>query len=163
MELQNASSALALLFNTKAQNRDMALKVMQEVKEGNISAVKLHCYIKSIEDLIKSMLDSKGEFQEEYKNLVLNEGHRYGKSFKLYGCEMNIRETGIKYSYHTCNDEVLKGMYAQLEELENAIKQREEFLKHLPESGVACTETGSILYPPIKTSTTTLAVTLPKK
>lgn len=164
MELMNGSSALALLFNSKAQNRDLARKVIEEVKEGNISALKLHCYVKSIEDMVKQFLDSKGEFKDEYMKLVIDEASKYPskQAFELYGCKMQVKEAGTKYNYSNCNDTILEGLYDELESLEKKIKDREEFLKTIPCEGVACVVTGNILNAPIKTSTTTVSVTLPK-
>lgn len=163
MELMNGSSALALLFNTKQQNRDLAIRVIEEVKEGNIDAVKLHCYVKSIEQFLNQLLDSKGEFKKEYSDLVIDQAKKYGKSFKVYGCELNVREVAPKYDYSVCEDVIYDDLLAQFENIKYQLDMRVKMLQTIPSTGMVDPENGNMIYPPVKTSTTTVAVTLPKK
>jgi hypothetical protein len=47
-------------------------------------------------------------------------------------------------------------------DLEIQIKARKEMLKHIPIGGMADTETGAIVYPPVKTSKTIIKTTFKK-
>jgi hypothetical protein len=71
---------------------------------------------------------------------------------------------GTKYDFAHCGDSVIDGLYKEMAELKAKIKEREEFLKSLPPSGLDIVDSAtgevSTILKPIKTSTTSIAVTL---
>ena len=48
----------------------------------------------------------------------------------------------------------------QLDDMKLKMKEREKFLKNIPVSGIVDPETGSFIYPPSKSSKTTIKTTL---
>lgn len=155
MEITTASSALALFETTKEQRESFAQAIIAEIKEGNIDPLKVHMQLKSAEHLLKTVNDNP-----EYKSLLLDQAQKHGKKFETYNAEFQVREAGVSYDYTKCEDVSLDTMYEELAELKKKIKAREETLKHLPLGGLADTETGAVIYPPVKTSTTIVQCTL---
>ena len=54
-------------------------------------------------------------------------------------------------------------MYKTLEALKADIKEREEMLKKLPSTGMADPDTGEVLFPPARSSKTTIKTTFKKQ
>lgn len=57
----------------------------------------------------------------------------------------------------------LNDMYKTLEALKADIKEREEMLKKLPSTGMADPDTGEVLFPPARSSKTTIKTTFKKQ
>lgn len=164
---ETAHGTLSLLFNTKQQNIALANKFLQEIEEGNISALKAHIYIKSIENLIKQFTDSKENegLSKRYKKLVSDEADTYaGKLFELHGAKFTKSETGVKYDYSTCGDMQYNTLMVEMEELSFKVKERETFLKNIPSEGVEVLYDDELvrIYPPSKSSTSAVNCSLPK-
>lgn len=62
-----------------------------------------------------------------------------------------------------CGDGELAEMYATLKALKVDIKEREEMLKKLPRTGMADPETGEVIFPPARSSKTTIKTTFKKQ
>jgi hypothetical protein len=92
----------------------------------------------------------------------LDEAYKYGKSFEHYNAKFEIKEMGVKYDYSVCQDPVYNSLKNKLSILEDEIKAREKYLKAILPSGVETLLEDEIvtLYPPSKTSTTTISVNL---
>jgi hypothetical protein len=158
MEL-STTSILALFETSKEQRMDFALRVVDALENGTADPLKIHLQIKCMEDIIK-LLNSN----TVYKKAVLVSAEIQGKSFQFQNSKFEIKEVGVKYDYSQCGDPV----YAMLEQralsATNALKEREAFLKTVPGKGITLTEeeTGEVctVYPPSKSSTTSVAVTL---
>jgi hypothetical protein len=69
---------------------------------------------------------------------------------------------GVKYDYSVCQDAVYNNLKNKLVVLEDEIKAREKFLKTIPSQGLETLIEDEVvtLYPPNKTSTTTISVNL---
>lgn len=166
---ETAHGTLSLLFNTKQQNVALANKFISEIEDGNISALKAHIYIKSIENLIKQFTDSKenDELSKKYKKLVSDEADTYaGKSFELHGAKFTKTETGVKYDYSACGDKTWNDLEYKIASLLAAKKIREDFLKNVPVEGHSMIdeESGEVftVFPPSKSSTSAVNCSLPK-
>lgn len=164
---ETVNGTLSLLCNTKAQNKLMAEKFVQEIEEGNISGLKAHLYVKSIENLLKQLTDKEEneELSKRYKTLVGNEADTYpGKSFDLHGAKFTKAETGVKHDYTKCGDKVWDELNERMEAIKAAMKGREEFLKTIPTEGIEVLyeDEAVRVYPPVKTSTSSINVQLPK-
>ena len=98
----------------------------------------------------------------EYKDLVLEESMKYGKKFEFNDAKFDIREMGVKYDYSQCNDPVLIELEAKVETLNKELKARQEFLKGVSPKGIEIIVEDELVkvYPPSKTSTTSVSVTL---
>ncbi len=69
---------------------------------------------------------------------------------------------GVKYDYSVCQDPIYNKLKDELEALQEKIKAREMVLKSLSQEGLQTLIEDEVvtLYPPNKTSTTTISVNL---
>lgn len=148
---------LSLFETSKAERLSFAQSVINSAKDGLISPLKLHLQVKCLEDLIKQITNNL-----EYKELTLDEAYKYGKIFEQYNAKFEIKEMGVKYDYNECNDPIIIDLLLQQAELEERIKERQRFLKTIPEEGLETLIEDEVvtLYPPQKTSTTSISVNL---
>ena len=144
---------------TKEQRSQLVREIFDEVLNGRVNPLELHLRLKSAEEVIKQLTGL-----EPYKAILLDEAQRYGKSFNYQTAKIDIREVGVKYDYSGCGDSELDALYKAHQATAERIKVVETYLKGLPAAGVQVLnpETGEVErhYPPAKTSTTSVAVTL---
>lgn len=148
---------LSLFETSKTERQEFAQAVINNAKEGILNPLKLHLQVKCLEDLIKQITSNPS-----YRELTLDEAYKYGKTFEHYNAKFEIKEMGVKYDYSVCQDPVYNNLKNKLSILEDEIKAREKYLKAIPPSGVETLFEDEIvtLYPPNKTSTTTISVNL---
>lgn len=98
---------------------------------------------------------------------ALNAFSRYGqKTVAIGDCEVTEAQTAIKYDFSECGDAELNELYQKKSSNDAAIKEREGFLKQVKKPTlIAEPETGELytIYPPVKSSKTTLKLTYKKK
>lgn len=144
---------------TKEERTQVVREIFQELLEGRINAMELHIRMKCIEEVVKQLTS-----MPSYKAIVLEDAENRGKSFQYQNAKVDIREVGVKYDYSGCGHSQLAELYEKQNDINDAIKELEAYLKPLPKSGiqVLITSTGEVEthYPPAKTSTTSVAVTL---
>jgi hypothetical protein len=144
---------------TKEERTQVVREIFQELLEGRINAMELHIRMKSIEEVVKQLTSMPA-----YKAIVLDDAEKHGKSFQYHNAKVDIREVGVKYDYSGCGSSELDAWYDTLSVTQDKIKTLESYLKGLPASGitVVLASTGEVEthYPPAKTSTTSVAVTL---
>ena len=144
---------------TKEERTQVVREIFQELLEGRINPMELHIRMKSIEEVVKQLTSMPA-----YKAIVLDDAEKHGKSFQYHNAKVDIREVGVKYDYSGCGNGALADLYEQQERLSAVIKEHETYHKALPISGVKVVfeATGEVEthYPPAKTSTTSVAVTL---
>jgi hypothetical protein len=71
----------------------------------------------------------------------------------------------MKYDYVFCEDDILNDLVISRLALEEQIKERQEFLKHLPSEGIEIiSRYGEVkrIYPPSKSSTSSIKCTISK-
>jgi len=154
-ELMNATSIVALFETNKEQRRTFVDGLVHEIIEGGKNPIEIHTQLKAMEDIVKDI-----NSRPEYKTALLDEASKNGKSFMFHNAKIETREVGTKYDFSMSNDSELDSLNAQKEIISAKIKERENLLKALPLSGMADPISGEMLYPPIKTSTTSVVVTL---
>lgn len=154
MEL-TTTSTLSLFETDKAQRQFFVTDIINRIKEGEISPLKVHMQLKSAEDLLKQLSSD-----DSYKKLLLDEAEKHGKNFEMYNSKFQVKEAGTTYNYAVCEDSFYDDLCSQLTELKGKMKEREKFLQNIPESGIADPENGNMIYRATKSSTTTVAVTL---
>ena len=104
----------------------------------------------------------------DLRDACIDEYNRFGSQEPLqyHGARFTLRETGTTYDYTLCGDPVLLRLLQEKETLDAKIKEREKFLRNLPREGIEATDetTGEItrIYPPARSSTTNIAITLPR-
>ena len=150
-----------IIFNhtTKEERTQVVREIFQELLEGRINPMELHIRMKSIEEVVKQLTSMPA-----YKAIVLDDAEKHGKSFQYHNAKVDIREVGVKYDYSVCGNGALADLYEKQDAINDAIKDLEMYHKQLPTSGiqVVIQSTGEVEthYPPAKTSTTSVAVTL---
>jgi len=156
----STTSILSLFETTKEQRESFALDLIDKIDSGNVDPLKVHLQVKCMEDVVKLI-----NANTNYKKAILESAENVGqKSFQFHNAKFEIKETGVKYDFSKCEDEVLTRLYSQQSELDAKVKSRESMLKTVPAKGMIITdeETGETftVYPPAKSSTTSVAVTL---
>lgn len=104
---------------------------------------------------------------QDVRRITLNALELHGQRIVTKGdATLELTEVGTRYDYSTTGDARIAELYALKKALEADIKEREQYLKSLPSSGVQVIDpdTGEVvtLYPPVKTSTTWIRTTFAK-
>jgi len=157
MEL-TTQGILSLFQTTKAERSTFIADVMERIENGTADAIKVHLQLKAMEEIVKSLTTN-----ESYKTHLIDAAEKNGKKFVAFNAEFSIKEMGQRYDFTYCGDDELLSLYAQEAKLKREIKDREDFLKKIPIKGLEQVILhGEVitLFPPSKTSTTTVAVTL---
>lgn len=154
------TSILSLFETNKEQRQSFALGVVEALESGEVDPLKIHLQVKCMEDIIK-LLNSN----TIYKKAVLGAAEKYNqKSFEFMNSKVEIKEMGTKYDYSKCGDPTREMFEQRVLSAESDLKYRQEFLKTVPAKGMTIVEeeTGEAItiYPPSKSSTTSVAITL---
>jgi hypothetical protein len=153
--METAISTLSQLPETKQQIETFAHSLEQGLNNGQIIASDLLRFQKAMEKVFEKIKPTLIEN-------ALNEISQYEKNSVIKGSEFSIVEAGVKYDYSNCNDPVYNEHFQTLENAKERLKERETFLKCIKEPMHFINEdTGEAitLYPPKKSSSTTLKVT----
>ena len=121
-----------------------------------------------MEDIINSLTctdpkkNKNYEIAMQYKKMLLDEAEKNGKKFTLHNAEFSLKEVGTKYNYEQCNDEVILNLHSQQKALDASVKDREKYLINIPLEGVEIRVDDELIriFPPAKSSTTSVSVTL---
>ena len=144
------TSLLNLLASTSTQIDFFSDSIIQEVKEGNASALKVIVQLKAMELSSKRIL-------KEIKDNVLTECDKYpGDKFEFLGNQLTKGDVHTEYDYSKCGDTEWERKNVDAETAIERLKERETFLKSLKEPIVmADTLTGEMVTvsPPIKRTT----------
>ena len=101
---------------------------------------------------------------KDYKDAVLQAAVLNGKDFEYMSAKFNIREVGVKYDFSKCESPAYEEIMADYNDASKRKKDMEDFLKKVPHSGLDIINgvTGEVtrVYPPAKSSTTSVAVSL---
>ena len=152
-------SILSLFQTDKAQRATFVSDIIARLEEGNAKPLEVHLQAKAMIEIAEALIADN-----TYRDILLEEATKYGKAFDYQNAKFSIREVGTKYDYSQCGDLMLAELQERSERAAKALKERQDFLKVVPTSGVLFTDeiTGETykIYPPSKTSTTSVAVTL---
>jgi hypothetical protein len=155
----NNEIQLSLYEMTKTERGEFVTRLVEKLDAGEADPLQVHKQVKSMEDLIKQITAN-----EDYRKHLLDEAGKYGKSFELNGAKYQVKEAGTKYDYSQCNDPELYAMQQQLDELTEKVKNRQKILQLAPPTGTEMLnfKTGEayFIYPPSKSSTTVISITL---
>jgi hypothetical protein len=152
-----AVTNLALFETNKEQRQDFVSQVISNIEEGNNDPLKIHLQVKCLEDIIKQLSS-----HPLYKENILAEAQKFGKSFEHHNAKFEIKEMGVKYDYSNCGDPIYNELQFKKAELDEKIKEREKLLKSVPLSGMEIIVEDELIkvFPPTKTSTTSISVNL---
>lgn len=148
IQLLRETASVAVLANT----------AISAVIEGEIDPITAHINISKMENAIKAF-----KANDQVRDITLRELAKYGKKQTFGDCTLEEVEAGVKYDYSACGDSELAELYKMRLMLDESIKQREAFLKTIPIAGIVIAETGELVYPPSKTSKTTIKTTFKKQ
>jgi hypothetical protein len=158
----SAASTLALFDTTKAQRATFVESVISSVLDGERNALDIHIHLKNMEEICKSVKDDP-----RYKSEVVDAAYRQiggAKVATYHNAKVEVRELGTKYDYSVCNDRELESLQKMFNSIETQLKERQEFLRKVPASGMTYVhpEDGDVytIYPPAKSSTTGVVVSL---
>lgn len=166
------NEVLPLFKTTKEQRFVFVSDIIERLNNGEIEPLKVHLQIKSMEEIISLLTDKNEktnraghELAKRYNQLLVYAAEKYdSKKFLFEGGEFTIKEVGTKYDFTMCNDSEIDSLLSQEKELKEKIKLRQDFLKTIPLNGLVITDqqTGetNTVYPPSKSSTTSLSVSL---
>jgi hypothetical protein len=143
---------------TPQQRASFADIVIQEVNDGHTDPLVVLSAVRNLKDILDTI-------DAGIKDCVMQELSKHGKSVEMYGMKVEQKEVGTKYNYENSNDRIYDGLRARFRTLDTDIKDREKWLKSIPATGIdIVTEDGEVvkIMPPIKTSTSSFAVTLNK-
>jgi hypothetical protein len=145
---------------SKSQLKIMADLSLQEIFE-NGKIIEAAEALSVMENFIKELRSSK-----QFSDYVRDEIAKNGKQIETQSAKLELAETGVKYNFDNCSDPIYQKLEQQLQSVEADLKDRKEFLKTVPMSGLSIIneETGelSTIYPPSKQSTSTYKITLKK-
>lgn len=152
------STSNVVLIRETASVSELADQAISAVVDGVVDPITAWINISRMEAAIKRFKDNT-----QVRDISLRELSKYGKKHKFGDCVLEEYEAGTRYDYSMCGDPKLSDMYATRDTMLADIKDREAMLKNLPQSGMVDPETGEIIYPPAKSSRTTIKVTFKNK
>jgi len=158
--MSDVLKTISLFELDKVGREEFVIQVIEAMEAGKVEPILVHLQVKGMEKLIESFTENKS-----YKSLVLDSVRTYGeKDVQFHNGKFDIKEVGVKYDYSQCNDSELMQWQAELAQLTEKIKAKQKFLQTVPAKGLLVTneETGetATIYPPSKTSTTSVQCTL---
>ena len=146
---------------SKTNQKNIADQLIAQVVGGEVDPIKAYIQIKGIVECLNIFLKDKGVIDS-----TVTACERFGNDKPEYaGAKMSVTEAGVRYDYSMCGDTKYNELVAQRVGLEAQIKAREEFLKHIDgKQTIVDDATGEVmtLYPPARTSTTSLRVAFSK-
>ena len=153
------SENLAILEKMPQSKKEVKLfaeNLINSIQWGEINPLDLDGQLKALEEVVSMVRKS-----EEMKEGLLAEADKYKeKSFDYGRFSFQKKEVGVKYDFSGCDDQILEHLEKTSEKLNEEIKARKDFLKTI-QPGVACfDENGIQLFPPAKTSTSTVITLL---
>ena len=147
-----------VLFSTnsvsKADIESFSNAMIQTVKDGINDPLKIWVKLKALEKSIELI-------QAGIKDMALAEAEKH-KGQDAFGASIAVKELGTKYDFHDCGDQQFHTYYLAEKDAQFWRKKREDFLKGLKEPMDVVDGEGVVtrLFPPVKKSTTGIAVTI---
>lgn len=137
---ETPNEVLALLPESKVQISIFADRLIESVKNGQESALKIKSFLKKMEEVLK-------RFDSETKDEQLNEANGYPeKKFNLHGYDIEKSEVGVKYDYSKCDDPVWSELSVRFKNLQGELKERETFLKTITKpTTIVIDESGEVV------------------
>lgn len=156
--METAISTLKLMPENLSQAVTFAEKLTSEIENGTVSPLDVLAQVKCTEKSFELL-------KEKLMQFALEEAEKYEKSFEYKSVKIERAELGTKYDFSKTNDFKLARIEVKVKEFTEQKKARETTLKSLKDKMIEVDEeTGETfeIFPPIKTSTTGLKVTLLK-
>jgi hypothetical protein len=141
---------------SKSSLTALAQQYITAIEDGNETAINIYVQAKALEELAKQV-------QSKTVEQARTEAERYGKDTPTpFGCKVELAETGTRYDFsHIAS---WASIQSDIDALKAAQKEIEELAKLACKQGrpLAVGDTGEFVEPAIKTSTSSIKVTIPK-
>lgn len=154
---------------TKSSLKDVVVGLKYQVDEGkldHIELLKALTMMKKVgEALTSTAKDNKfKEIAKEYISDTYDSVRKLGLDNELLGARFECSETGVKYDFEVCGDSEWEELNTKVIQYKEMLSEREKFLKTIPKDGldILNEESGEVskIFPPSKSSTSTVKVTL---
>lgn len=134
-------------------------QVLQSIREGEQNPLDIWINKSKFDKIMKGISSN-----DDILDATLREFSKYNsKCIEYGGAKLEQCEVGVKYDYSNCGDPIIDELLKKQEEIAAKIKERQKTLINLPDSGLVDPESGAFIYPPSRSSKTTIKVTLKKK
>lgn len=147
---------------TKIEQKILAEKLMQPLFDGEINPVEFYSKVKGLLESLKEV-----EKNKQVKEVVVREIEKEGGKYTSWcGVQLSVKEVGVKYDFTDCNDPVYLELQMEREKLDTKIKEREAFLKTVPDKFMFIDEnTGECFYlhPAVRTASDSVVTTFKKQ
>jgi len=156
---------IALLNQNTELNKDsvskLASEIINQVNDGHLDPLRTGVKLEFLLQIVETALaDIRGQMTEQL--LMTEKESRAG--ITVEGVTVRLKETGVKYDYS--NSELWAAKNVELESLKSEMKAIETQLKGITRPQTILDEsTGELikLFPPLRSSKTSVEITLPKK
>jgi hypothetical protein len=152
----NPLEILQLGPESLSEIKEFASYFESENENGNLDAMDVYLRCTAMQKALEAIKSS-------LQGAATEEAAKYGKNFEKKSYEIKIGEVGTKYIFDNCNDPILVQRDLAAKNAKSQLDDRQKFLKSLKETlRVVDEETGEsfVVNPPVKTSTTSLIVTV---
>lgn len=150
------TSLLHLLASTSQQVEFFSTSIINEVKDGKESPLRVLIQLRAMEKASKQILDA-------IRDDVVTAAEKYPtQSFELYGNKLEKGEVGVTYDFSVCKDVEFERLEVDFNTAKARLDERKKFLQALKKPLNVVTEDGeaATIYPPEKKSTTSVKVTI---
>ena len=145
---------------TRAEQSRWAAELARPLVEGEVNPLEFIVKLKGLQQALSIV-----EKDRDVRDVVLTEIYKHGTRATWSGATIATRETGVRYDYTACGDPVYDDLARQREELDKRLKEREAFLRTVPDgTTLVWDETGEVvaLHPPVRVGAESYAITYPK-
>lgn len=151
------SALLHLNPSNSQQIEFFASSIIEEVKSGNESPLRVLVQLRAMEKASKQIL-------EGIKDEIVTAAEKYPtKDFELWGNKLEKSEVGVTYDFSVCGDPTYERLEVDFNTAKDRLDQRKEFLKTLRSpTPIGDTVTGELVTvnPPLRKSTAGVKVTI---
>ena len=146
---------------SKSKQNDFAQNLIDSVTNGDVDPIAAFCQIKGLYDSLALFLKS-----EDVREVVETAKEKWGNEPAVYsGAKLTISESGVKYDYSCCCDEIWNRLSREKAALDTMMKEREMFLRGIKKQvTIVDEETGAVdtIYAPLRSSSSCIKVTFAK-
>lgn len=144
---------------TKVDIKEMAANAVENLLiNGN--PLQIAEALSGMEMFVKEVKDDK-----RYKDYVREEAAKYPKGFvSKSGAKIECAEVGTTYDFSKCGDPKYLDFLTDVEDANTQLKIHQAFLKSIPLEGIEVLRDDEVvrIYPPSKSSTSSIKITLSK-
>jgi hypothetical protein len=154
--MSSPTSLLHLNPSTSSEIQFFASSIIEEVKGGTESPLRVLIQLRAIERASKQIL-------EGIKDEIVTAAEKYPtKDFELWGNKLEKSEVGVSYDFGPCMDPTFERLEVDFNTAKERLEERKEFLKAIKQPLNVVSEDGEAItiYPPQRKSTTGVKVTI---